>query len=57
MGRLKVKNDISIPFKNSRERYGVQLNVEKVPMWIACLDLEIIAMDQGDGTQVDETPL
>jgi hypothetical protein len=37
--RSKAKNDNFDPASSSRARYGVQLNVERVPVWIVCLDL------------------
>jgi hypothetical protein len=50
MDRLKVKMIFFDSVLSLRVRYGVQLNVERVPVYIACLDLEIIATDQGDET-------
>jgi hypothetical protein len=35
----------------SRERYGVQLNVETVPVWIVRVELEILPSNQTPGTQ------
>jgi hypothetical protein len=39
------KNDNFDPVSSSKERYGVQLNVEKVFMLTVCLQLEIMATD------------
>jgi hypothetical protein len=45
MYRLKVKYDNFDPVSSSKERYGVQLNVEKVFMLIVRLKLEIMATE------------
>jgi hypothetical protein len=50
-GPFEGKNNNFDPVPSIKARYGVQLNVDRVPVWIVCLDLEIIAADQGDGTQ------
>jgi hypothetical protein len=44
-GPLEGKNDNFDPVLNSKERYGVQLNVGKVFMLTARLQLEIMATD------------
>jgi hypothetical protein len=45
MYRLKVKMIISTPVLSLKERFGVQLNVEKVFMLTVRLQLEIMATD------------
>jgi hypothetical protein len=40
-GHLVVKRIILTNFHVLQFKYGLQLNVERVPIWIACLNLEI----------------
>jgi hypothetical protein len=40
------EDDIGSVFPSIRARYGLQLHVETVPMWIVCLHLEIFCSEQ-----------
>jgi hypothetical protein len=50
-GPFEGKKDNFDSISSSRERYGVKLNVDRVPMLTVRLHLEIMATDQSDGTQ------
>jgi hypothetical protein len=54
-GLFEGKTDRFDPVLNSTERYGVQLNVEKVPVWINSVELEILSSQKVLGP--NEYPL
>jgi hypothetical protein len=48
---FESKNDRFDLVLSSTERYGVQLSVETVPVWILWVELEIMSSNQTPGTQ------
>jgi hypothetical protein len=49
--QMEVKITFIRDFRVQQGRYGDQLCVERVPVWIVCLELEIMSFNQAFGTQ------
>jgi hypothetical protein len=45
--RMEVKMIRIRSFHNKKGRFGLQVHVESIPVWIACVDLEIFSSEKG----------